>query len=126
VPSTSEPFSQWILNDSVKAVGDSTLQVPQGTLGIAIAIYQQPPSIGRVPFNPNQYAIWQWVDYGTMVDGGPHPWNPYVDQLMRGVALANAARGFDEKIRGELTKVAVEQVQLSAAAIAKSIQSSSR
>ncbi len=125
VPSTSEPFSQWILNDSVKAIGDSTLQVAKGTLGIAIAIYQQPPSVVHL-FNPNQYAIWQWVDYGTMVDGGPHPWNPFVDQLMRGVALANAARGFDEKLRGDLTKVAIEQVKLAAAAIAKSIQSSSR
>ena len=122
VASTSEPFAQWILNDGLMPVNSTTLQVPQGTDGIAIAIYQK-PQLPRTKFNPNQYAIWQWVDYGTMVDGGPHPWNPMVNQLMAGVALAAAAKGFDEKVRGDLLKVAIQQIKLSAAAIEKSIQS---
>jgi hypothetical protein len=121
--STGEPFAQWILNDGLMPVNATTLQVPKGTSGIAIAIYQQ-PIVVHPKFNPNQYAIWQWVDYGTMVDGGPHPWNPYVNQLMAGVALGAAARGIDERVRGELARVAVQQIKLAAAAIEKSMQSS--
>jgi hypothetical protein len=124
VATTTEPFSRWIFNDGLKPVNNTTLQVAKGSGGIAIAIYQQPSQARRPSLNPNQYAIWQWVDYGTMVDGGPHPWNPYVNQLMGGVALGAAAPGFDKKVQGELVRVAVEQVKFAAAAIAKSIQSS--
>jgi hypothetical protein len=124
VASTTEPFSRWIFNDGLKAVNNTTLQVAKGSVGIAIAIYEQPSQGTRPSLNLNQYAIWKWVDYGTMVDGGPHPWNPYVNQLMGGVALGAAARGFDKKVQGELVRVASEQVKLAAAAIAKSIQSS--
>jgi hypothetical protein len=123
VASTTEPFAQWILNDGLMPVNATTLQLPKGTSGIAIAIYQQAAQVVRPRFNPNQYAIWQWVDYGTMVDGGPHPWNPFVNQLMAGVALAAAVKGVDEKLRAELTKVAVQQIKLAAAAIEKSMQS---
>jgi len=124
VASTLEPFAQWILNDGLMPVSATTLQLTKGTTGIAIAIYQQAAQVVRQRFNPNQYAIWQWVDYGTMVDGGPHPWNPFVNQLMAGVALAAAVKGVDEKLRGELAKVAVQQIKLAAAAIEKSMQSS--
>jgi hypothetical protein len=124
VASTTEPFSRWIFNDALEAVNNKTLQVAKGSVGIAIAIYQQPSLAARPSLNLSQYAIWQWVDYGTMVDGGPHPWNPYVNQLMGGVALGAAARGFDKKVQGELVRVAVEQVNLAAAGIAKSMQSS--
>jgi hypothetical protein len=123
VVSTSEPFAQWILNDGLMPVNVTTLQVPQGTTGIAVAIYQQ-AQVPQHKVHPGQYAMWQWVDYGTMVDGGPHPWNPFVNQLMGGIALAGAARGFDERVRGELLKVANQQIKLAAEAIAKSIQSS--
>ncbi len=123
VASTTEPFTQWILNDGLMPVNATTLQLPKGTSGIAIAIYQQAAQVVRPRFNPNQYAIWQWVDYGTMVDGGPHPWNPFVNQLMAGVALAAAVKGVDEKLRAELAKVAVQQIKLAAAAIEKSMQS---
>ena len=46
-----------------------------------------------------------------------------VNQLMAGVALAAAVKGVDEKLRGELAKVAVQQIKLAAAAIEKSMQS---
>jgi hypothetical protein len=123
-PSTGEPFAQWILNDGLHPDTSTTLQVPQGTNGIAVAIYQAPQQTKPTKFNPNQYAIWQWVDYGTMVDGGPHPWNPYVNQLMYGVALAAASRGFDERVRGQLLNIAMEQVNLAAANIQQSIKKS--
>jgi hypothetical protein len=123
VSSTSEPFSRWIFNDGSKPVNNTTLQVPQGSAGIAIAIYEQPQQPTRPSLKQGQYAIWQWVDYGTMVDGGPHPWNPLVNQLMVGVALANAAPGFNEQVRSALVNVAIEQIRLSAASIEKSIQS---
>ena len=126
VTSTSEPFSEWILNDGLKPVNQETLQVPKGTIGIAIAIYQQPAKTPLSNFDPNRYAMWQWVDYATMVDGGPHPWNPFVNQLMGALAVAGAAKGFDEKVRGELVRVAMEQVKIAAAAIQKAMQSSIR
>ena len=122
VGSTTEPFAQWILNDGLMPVNSTTLQVPKGTTGIAVAIYQQ-AQVARAKFKFHEYAMWQWVDYATMVDGGPHPWNPMVNQLMAGVALGAAARGFDEKVRGELVRVAIQQVKLAAAAIEKSMQS---
>ncbi len=124
VTSTGEPFAQWILNDGLHPDNTTTLQVPAGTDGIAIAIYQQPPQGTRPHFNPNQYAIWQYVDYGTMVDGGPHPWNPYINQLMSAVALADAAPVFDERVRAQLIGVAIEQVQLAANAITAAIKGS--
>ena len=124
VASTGEPFAQWILNDGLHPDTSTTLQVPKGTTGIAIAIYQQPQQPTHPKFNPNQYAIWQWVDYGTMVDGGPHPWNPYVDQLMYGVALAAAARGFDPRVQGQLLNIAMEQVNLAAGRIQEAIKGS--
>jgi len=126
VPSTGEPFYEWILNDGIKAAGDPTLQVPAGTNGIAIAIYQKPAHVQNPKFNPGRYATWQWVDYGTIVDGGPNPWNPFVNQLMAALAVAGAAKGFDKKIGGELMKAAMEQVKISAASIQKAIQSSIR
>jgi len=125
VPSTGEPFFEWILNDGLHPDTSTTLQVPKGTDGIAIAIYQQPqPGSRPVLLNPSQYAIWQYVDYGTMVDGGPHPWNPYINQLMSGVALANASHAFDERVRGQLIGVALQQIQLATANIETVIKSS--
>ena len=125
-PSTGEPFSEWIMNGVVQPGGAAALLVPRGTSGVAIAIYQQ----GQVvqPGRPNlgnlkDFAAWHWVDYGTMVDGGPHPWNPYVNQLMIGVALAAAARGVDDKVRANLVQVAVTQIQISAGQLQQSIQS---
>ena len=92
VPSTMEPFSQWLLNYVQKPANETTLQVPKGTTGIAVAIYQQPTQGQIANFDHNRYAIWQWVDYATMVDGGPHPWNPFVNQFMGALALAGAAK----------------------------------
>lgn len=125
VASTGEPFAEWILNDGLHPDTSTTLQVPQGTDGIAIAIYQQPPAGSRPTYyHPSQYAIWQYVDYGTMVDGGPHPWNPYLNQLISAIALANAAPTFDARVRAQLITVALEQLQLATAAIEASIKSS--
>lgn len=124
--STGEPFKQWILNDGLHPDNDTTLQVPAGTDGIAIAIYQAPPSGPPVRFHPGNYAIWQYVDYGTMVDGGPHPWNPFVNQLMSAIALADAAPTFDKRVRGQLVNAAMEQIFLAATAIAEAIKGSAR
>jgi hypothetical protein len=107
-------------------INSPTLNVPKGTNGIAIAIYQEPAHARLSGFDPNRYASWQWVDHGTMVDGGPHPWNPFVNQLIAGVALANASRGFDEQVRGDLVKVGLQQIKLAAAAIEKSIRTSTK
>jgi len=124
VASTGEPFAQWILNDGLKPVKNTTLLVPKGTDGIAIAIYQQPQQSTHPTFNPNQYAIWQYVDYGTMVDGGPHPWNPFINQLMSAIALVDASPTFDQRVRSQLVSVAILQLQLAAANIEASIKAS--
>lgn len=125
VPSTTEPFSEWILNGTVMSAGTATLDVAQGTAGIAVAIYQRPASLptGAVIGHLRDYATWHWVDYGTMVDGGPHPWNPFVNDLMVGVTMAVAARGVHPELRGKLAAIAVEQIRIAAAAIQRSIES---
>ena len=125
VQSTGEPFNEWIINGVAKPAGTLALQVAKATTGIAVAIYQQPQQStqpSRPVFNGKEYETWQWVDYGTMVDGGPHPWNPLVNELMRGVALAAAARGVDKQLRPNLMKVAVEQIKLSSEKLQESIR----
>jgi hypothetical protein len=51
VASTGEPFAQWISNDGLSPDHSTTPQVPKGSGGIAIAIYQLPAQGTRTTFN---------------------------------------------------------------------------
>jgi hypothetical protein len=62
VVSTHEPFFQWVSVDA-GATKSETLNVPAGSDGIAIAVYQYAP-------NPRHDALFEQVTYSVMVDGG--------------------------------------------------------
>jgi hypothetical protein len=55
VPSTNEPFAEWILNQNFMPFGSTTLNIDKGTSGIAIAVYQRPPFAIVVP--PPPYIV---------------------------------------------------------------------
>src|SRR5579883_1411118 len=92
-------------------------------LGVYLALYAVPVSATPPPGigNLGNYSIWQWVDYGTMVDGGPHPWNPFIEQLASGVAMAVNAKASSPKLRKQIAELAAKQVGLAAESIQKSI-----
>jgi hypothetical protein len=73
VVSTPEPFAEWVLNGGFMPVGNTTLPVPKGTLGMAVAIYQSPPP--TIPPNIVAYNPWWWIEtHGGLVPPGPNPW----------------------------------------------------
>jgi hypothetical protein len=61
--------------------------------------------------------IWQWVDYGTMVDDGIHPWNPDFRYLLAGIVLADLAKYGVPGLQKELLALAARQIELSAKGI---------
>jgi hypothetical protein len=79
VVSTPEPFAEWVLNGGFMSAGNTTLNVPKGTVGIAVAIYQSPPSPPppppTIPPNFVAYNPWWWFEtHGGLVPPGPNPW----------------------------------------------------
>jgi hypothetical protein len=119
-------FDEWqSLSGTESIVGDD-LTVGTNSSGYYLALYLEP-----VPSNPpkgnfGNYSIWQWVDYGTMVDGGPHPWNPYIEQLASGVAMAVNAKASSPKLRKQIVELAAKQVGMAAESIQKSILESGK
>jgi hypothetical protein len=75
VVSTSEPFHTWVLNGGFMPVGNTTLNVAKGTVGMAVAIYQAPPTSRKIPSNIVAYNPWWWLQtHGGLVPPGPNPW----------------------------------------------------
>lgn len=112
VGSTSEPFSQWIFNDQIGVVGNATLQVPQGSEGIAIAVYQKGEF--RRP-DLTHDAIWTWVSRGVMVDGGGptgggpvDPWGPLIARLATSGVIATLGGSLDRKVSAQMTALAAQ------------------
>jgi hypothetical protein len=66
-------------------------------------------------------GIWQWVDYGTMVDDGVHPWNPDFRYLLTGIVLADLAKYSSPGVTKELLGLAAKQIELSAKGIVTQI-----
>jgi hypothetical protein len=112
VLSTTEPFSQWILNDALMPLGDTTLDVPQGTEGIAIAVYQQgsfprPPRFNYEEFVRILFGVIQ--DGGGLTDHGPiGPWDPLIAKLRSSMVVAGRGGGLDRKIAHEITHLAAQ------------------
>ena len=116
VVSTPEPFSQWILNDAMMPMGTKTLDVPKGTNGIAIAIYQKSdPVVIRPPY----YEIGGKIIGGVGVDGGgyiivggvPHPvdpWGPLMVRLATSAIVTVEARSMEQKIGAQVQKLAAQ------------------
>jgi hypothetical protein len=63
-------------------------------------------------------GIWQWVDYGTMVDDGVHPWNPDFRNLLTGIVMADLAKFASPTLTKEFLRVAAMQVTEAAKGIA--------
>lgn len=118
VPSTSEPFSQWILNGSLMPVGDDILNVAQGTEGIAIAVYQKGEF--RVPRRDN-YAEFERILWGIINDApgyvwgphGPHPvdpgWGKLIERLVEsGGVAALSSGGIEKKLAAQMKGLAAQ------------------
>jgi hypothetical protein len=63
-------------------------------------------------------GIWQWVDYGTMVDDGVHPWNPDFRYLLTGIVLADLAKYATPALQKEMLGLAARQIRVAADGIA--------
>jgi hypothetical protein len=62
-------------------------------------------------------GIWQWVDYGTMVDDGVHPWNPDFRNLLTGIVMADLAKYSSQSLQKEFLELAAKQISISAKGI---------
>jgi hypothetical protein len=122
VVSTTEPFSKWMSFGAGSAPGNSnTLNVPAGSVGVAIAVYQR----SAASFNPPRPGgvIYGTIYGGVAVDGGgiivvngvPHPvgpWGPLIARLVASSAIAAEAAGLDPKIGAQIGQLAAQDAQL--------------
>jgi hypothetical protein len=117
VVTTSEPFSQWILNDQLMTVGDTTLQVPQGTDGIAIAVYQQGDFRFRRPDNYEEFVriLWGIINDAPGAVLGPHGpvpvdpgWGKLIGQLVASGGVAARSGGLHSKLAARVRGLAAE------------------
>ena len=117
VASTSEPFSQWILNDALMPVGQATLNVPMGTDGIAIAIYQQ----GEFPkLHPSNFAEFVQILWGIVADSpgavlGPHGpipvdpgWGSLITRLLASGGIAARSAGMEKRLSKQIKGLAAQ------------------
>lgn len=122
VTSTTEPFHQWVSYGAGTASGFSdTINVPAGSDGIAIAIYQNsgspPPGYGK----PGQYGIYGTIIGGVAVDGGgwiiingiPHPvdpWGPLYSSLINASLTTAGSRAMPAKEGAQVRQLAARSV----------------
>ena len=125
----SVPFDQWIVIEGTETAASEDLTGAQNTSGIAFAMYQTPQGNGhpRIPANIGDAT---WVSWGVMVDGGGPtgrgpvpPWTPFLRQLAAGLALADSAGTVDASLKGEVLRLAADQVKLAAGNIAQHMES---
>lgn len=122
VTSTTEPFSQWILNDGPMPVAATTLHVEKGASGIAVAVYQQPQSIvRRIPHEYGLYNPWWWIETrgGLVPPGPPQPW---LREWEAALSLADTTNKVSSRLRAGVLELALQQLSISAAAIKKEIK----
>jgi len=120
VASTTEPFRQWILNDGIMPIGNRTLNVPKGTDGIAIAVYQAGDKVVTRVKDPHAYEVGPALILGGVrVDGGgiaiiggvPHPvdpWGPIMEQLARSANVATQAKSMSKEAGAGALKAAAQ------------------
>jgi hypothetical protein len=125
VPSTAEPFARWILNDSLMPTGTPTLNLAQGSSGIAIAIYQQHHSQVTKFGDYARYNPWWWIEtYGGLVPPGPPP--PWLRELVEVLALGTTAERVSPSLRNSVLEIALRQVEIATATIKKEIKTSQK
>jgi len=120
VVSTTEPFYKWVLNGAFMVAGDTTLKVPKGTEGIAIAIYQSPPPSNIIPPYFAQYNPWWWIV--SWWGHGPDPGPEIVREFAAAAELVGVANHVSPQIRARTLQLALEQVRIATSAIEKQIQ----
>lgn len=126
VASTTEPFSKWILNDSIMPIGVATLQVEKGTNGIAIAIYQESPH-KRFPRPPYEaaYNPWWWFEtHGGRLPPGPS--DPWIREFAAVMMLADTASEVSPQIRARVLETILKQMSIVTATIEKEIKTLQR
>ena len=128
VVSTSEPFKEWIRSWNAAPVSSATLNVPKGTIGMAVAIYQNPPAPppppSTIPLNIVAYNRWWWIEtwWGHGPDSGPEG----VREFLVATEMADAASRASPQLRGELIDAAVQQAKLGASVLKKQLRASQR
>lgn len=121
VVSTAEPFFKWILNGSFGPVGDTTLQVPKDTVGIAIAVYQDHHRPTVIPPYEVAYNRWWWIEtHGGLVPPGPS--DPWTRELGAAIVLGNIAKSVAPQLRGAVMEAALVQAKFAAANLEKQLK----
>jgi hypothetical protein len=67
-------------------------------------------------------GIWHWVDYGTMVDDGVHPWNPDFRYLLTGIVMADLAKYSSPSVTKEMLGLAAKQISEASKGIVNEIK----
>ncbi len=121
----NQGFEKWQSLSGTEVISGNDLTVGTGSTAYYLALYEKtdPPHLGRID---DYYSIWQWVDKGTMVDGGPHPWSPDLVRLAAGIAMAVKAKYSSPKLQAQALELAAKQVELAAKGIATSILESAK
>ena len=121
VVSTTEPFSKWVMNGMFGPVGNTTLQVPKGTVGIAVAVYQSsgittkpPPSV------PSAYNPWWWIV--SWWGHGPDPGPEWAGQLVATLELIDAVAKVSPELKNGAARLAMEQLAVTTASMIKQIE----
>ena len=107
VVSTTEPFSKWVLNGAFGPTGNTTLLVPQGTLGIAVAIYQHSNVTIKVPSVPSNYNPWWWIQ--SWWGHGPDPGPEWAGQLVATLELIDAVSKVAPELKNGAARLAMER-----------------
>ena len=122
VTSTTEPFSKWILNGTMMPVGNNTLQVAKGTVGIAIAIYQKSQS--GLTVDPRQYAAynpWWWIEtHGGLVPPGPS--DPWTREIAAATVLSDTVSKVSPQVKARVLETVLQQLSVAKATIEKEIK----
>jgi hypothetical protein len=118
VISTTEPFSKWFSAGAGSASGN-TLNVPAGSNGVAIAIYQKSNVVLNPIGTPAGGLIYGTILGGVAVDGGgiiiingvPHPvgpWGPFIASLITASAISFEAGTLEAKIGAQVKQLAAQ------------------
>ncbi|WP_413289198.1 hypothetical protein [Bdellovibrio sp. HCB337] len=119
-------FVKWqLINGYSETVQEEDLGIANGQTAFYLAIYETPKSIS-LGKPTDQYAIWRWVDKGTMVDGGPHPWDPMIAEWQTGIAMAAQAKFANSKFQKQILELASQQVLMASETLSKTILSTTK
>ncbi|MDH7459835.1 hypothetical protein QEG73_01055 [Chitinophagaceae bacterium 26-R-25] len=113
------PFVEWKKIFPIQVVTNTNdIDLKQNQSGeIWIAFYQTQHRRIKIPTE----GIWTWVDYGTMIDDGIHPWNPDVRYFLTGVVMADLAKYSSPSLAKEFLNLAAKQIAIASKGIVNEI-----